>query len=558
MIASLHIENVAVVKRLDIEIPCGMTVLSGETGAGKSIIIDSLGLLLGAKADRELIRSGEERATVSAVFTDITSDAAERCSEMGIECEDGSIMLARTVTHSSSSARINGRAVTLAMLREIGGMLLNIHGQNDNQQLLDPKNHIKLLDRFSGNAELLKEYSVYYSEILRLRAEIEGIRRDAMERNRLGEVLKFQIADIDAVKLKLGEEEALEELVKKLQGAERMTKACSLAEKALKGTEKMHGAVYLVSRAAEALESISDSAPEAIALSKRLNDVRYELEDIAECAMDVTDLGDGDPTARLDKAQSRLNAITKLKRKYGSSVEEVLAFREDAAERLYSIENADERVEELEDSLKETAAKANAVADKLSASRALNAKKLSGKVKEILAFLDMPKVRFEVRALRAEDFTANGKDSVEFLLSTNPGEPLLPMERIASGGELARIMLSLKNVLNECDGVSTVVFDEVDTGISGKTSRKVGIKLKEIAASSQVLCVTHSAQIASLAHNHLRIFKTEENGRVSTGVTLLDREGRIDEVSRILGGIEITETVKNAALEMIAEGETYS
>ncbi len=553
MLQSLHIENIAVVKSLDIDFSDGMTVLSGETGAGKSIIIDSLGLLLGAKADRELIRSGESRAVVSALFSDVGQTVSERLDEMGFACEDGTLMLSRIITPSSSSARVGGRAVTLAVLREISTMLFNIHGQNDNQQLLDSKNHIKLLDKYADNKALLDEYSRLYKEILALRMEIDSVREDSMERARLCEMLRFQISDIDALKLKAGEEQLLEETVKKLSDAERINKSCALASKALRGGEKVMGAVYLVERAGSALESISDSVSGADTLAARLDNIKYELEDIAECAADLCDMGEGDPTARLDKAQARLSAIAKLKRKYGSSVEEILEYRSTSAKRLADIENADERIEELEEKKAELESKARDISAKLNESRRTAAVELGRRVRETLAFLDMPKVRFEVGINKTDDLTAYGMDSVEFMIATNVGEALSPMAKIASGGELARIMLSLKNVLNECDGVQTVIFDEVDTGISGKTSRKVGIKLKEISSLSQVFCVTHSAQIASLAHNHLKIYKTEDGGRVSTAVELLDREGRIEEISRILGGIEISDAVRAAAREMIEE-----
>ena len=557
MIESLHIENIAVVKSLDIDFSSGLTVLSGETGAGKSIIIDSLGLLCGAKADKELIRTGEERATVSAVFSDVDEGVRAALEEIGLECDEDTVMLSRVVSQGSSSARINGRAVTASMLKEIASLLFNIHGQNDSRQLLDPKNHIKLLDSFAGNADLLEEYSRLYREILRLRCEIDSIRKDSMERARLGEMLKFQIADIDAVKLKAGEEQSLEELVKKLGSAERINKSCAVVSKAIMGGDRGMGAAYLADRAASALSAISDTLPEAEMLIERLNNIKYELEDIAETASTFADLGDGDPTVRLDKAQARLSVIAKLKRKYGESVEEILKFREEAAERLDMIENADEKIQELEDELAGVEKDAKKLADSLRTSRKASAAELGRRVCDTLTFLDMPKVRFEVNVKSLSDFGAFGCDKVEFMIATNAGEPLAPMEKIASGGELARIMLSLKNVLNECDGIKTVIFDEIDAGISGKTSRKVGIKLKEIAGASQVLCVTHSAQIASLAHVHLKIFKTESDGRVSTGLVRLDKEGRIEEISRILGGIEITDAVRSAAEEMIAEGESY-
>ncbi len=553
MLESLHIENIAVVKSLDIDIGKGFTVLSGETGAGKSIIIDSIGLLLGKKADKELLRSGESRALVSALFCDINVEITKKLSEMGIECEDGSLLLSRTLTPTSSSARIGGRAVTAAMLGEVGGLLLNIHGQNDSLQLLDPKNHIRLLDRFVSNGDMLSEYGELYRQILHTRIEIESIRTDAMKRMREVEMLKFQLEDINSQKLKIGEEEALEELVKKLSDSEKISKALSLTEKALRGGDKVMGAVYLVERASGALESVAESLTGAEALCERLSDIKYELEDIAESASELFDVGEGDPAARLDKAQGRLSAIAKLKRKYGASVEEILAFRDSAASRLAALENADERIEELEDTLKSLEKSAREYAMRLRSARREGAQSISRNMCQTLSFLDMPKVRFEVRVTPVEELTAFGLDKVEFLISANVGEPLAPMEKIASGGELARIMLSLKNVLNECDGVETVIFDEIDTGISGKTSRKVGLKLKEISGTSQVLCVTHSAQIASLAHNHLKIYKTEDRGRVSTGISVLSYDERVEEIARILGGLEISDAVRAAAKEMIEE-----
>ncbi len=553
MLSALHIENIAVVKSLDIDIGEGFTVLSGETGAGKSIIIDSLGLLLGAKADKELLRSGETRALVSALFCDISENTVKKLAEMGIECPDGSLLLSRTLTVASSSARIGSRAVTAAMLGEVGGLLLNIHGQNDNRQLLDAKNHIRLLDSFASNGAALAEYGEAYRKILHTRMEIESIRTDTMERLRTLEMLKFQLEDINSHKLRVGEEQELEELVRRLSDAERINKALALTQKALLGGEKVMGSVYLVERAAGALESISNSLPSAQELCERLQNIKYELADIAECASELCDVGEGDPAARLDKAQGRLAAIARLKRKYGGSVEEILAYRDSAAERIEALQNADERIEELEDVLKEFESKARELALKLREARRAGAEKISRLVCQTLSFLDMPKVRFEVRVTAVEDFDAFGLDKVEFLISANVGEPLAPIEKIASGGELARIMLSLKNVLNECDGVETVIFDEIDTGISGKTSRKVGIKLKEISGAAQVLCVTHSAQIASLAHNHLKIYKTEDLGRVSTGIRLLDGDERVEEIARILGGIEISDAVRAAAKEMIEE-----
>ncbi len=557
MIESLHIENIAVVKTLDIDFGAGLTVLSGETGAGKSIIIDSLNLLLGGRAEKELIRTGESKAEVSAIFSNLSDDSLALLSELGFSTEDEMVMISRTLSQSGSGARLNGRAIPLSVLREIAGNFFHIHGQNDNQQLLDPKNHVFLLDAYAGAQKERAAYAELYRQILHQRTEIDSLQRDAKEQARLCEILRYQIADIDAGKLKVGEEEALTELTKKLRSVEQITKCVTLVEKALKGGEKGKGAIYLTDRSAEALTAISDALPETEELIERLNNIRYELEDIAECVADLDEFGGDDALEKLDRAEGRLSAIEKLKRKYGSSVEEILAFRKDAAEKLDAIEHVEDRMIELREEQEKTEIKAKELAATLSQKRKAAAKGLTKKITETLAFLDMPKVRFEVGIKPTRDFAAHGCDEIEFLIATNAGEPLMPMAKIASGGELARIMLSIKNVLNECDGVNTAIFDEIDTGISGKTSRKVGIKLKEIGKTSQVFCVTHSAQIASLATHHLYISKQEIDGRVQTKVQELDEEGRVAEVARILGGIKVTEAQREAAREMISEGKNY-
>jgi DNA repair protein RecN (Recombination protein N) len=557
MIQSLHIEHIAVVKCLDVDFARGLTVLTGETGAGKSIMLDSLNLLLGGRADRELIRSGEERGEVSAVFSNLSATSRELLEEMGFSSEDGEVMISRTLSKSGSSARLNGRAVPVSVLREIAATLFNIHGQNDNQQLMDPKNHITLLDAYAGCTEARRAYLATYKQILHLRAQIDSLRKDEQEQTRLAEMLRYQIADIDAVKLKRGEEDALTDLAKRLRSVEQITKCCALVDRALQGGEKNRGAIYLTDRAAAAMDSVADALPEAEKLAARLREVRYELEDIAASMSDLEDVGGEDALAKLDRTEARLDAIAKLKRKYGSTEEEILAFRREAAEKLSLIENAEDRIIELEEELRRTESEAKRQADELSARRKHAAKGLTEKVTQTLTFLDMPKVRFEVEVAATKDFCAQGRDAVEFLIATNLGEPLMPMAKIASGGELARIMLSLKNVLNECDGVDTVIFDEIDTGISGKTSRKVGMKLQEIGRNAQVLCVTHSAQIASLADHHLYISKREVEGRMETAVAELDADGRVEEIARILGGLNVTEAQRQAAREMIAEGETY-
>ena len=557
MILTLHIENIAVVKTLDIDLDTGFNVLTGETGAGKSIIIDCLNLLGGCRADKEMIRNGETRAEVSAVFGELGKATLDVLSELGLSSEDGTLMLSRTLSaDSASQVRVNGRLVTMSMIKEISSTLFNIHGQNDNQRLLDRKNHLSVLDTFARCEGAVAEYNEIFKQIVDVRNIIAAFDRDVMENNRLREMLKYQIEDIAALKLKAGEEETLSAKLKKLESAERIEKCLSLVERAINGGERSMGAVYLADKAASSLEQISDALPDAAELSARLADIKYELIDIAECAAALSDGGCDDPSAEIDRIEARLDAISKLKRKYGQTVEEILAYREEAQKRLDRLENSEDEKQELSEKLKSLSQRARALALSVREERRRAAHLLKKSVMENLAFLDMPKVRFEVSLTDARDFNANGLDECEFMIATNAGEPLMPMIKIASGGELARIMLSLKSVLNECDGIGTAIFDEIDTGISGKTSRKVGVKLCGISNGTQVICVTHSAQIASLAATHLYISKGEKDGRVMTSVQRLDDEGRVEEIARILGGIEISELQRSAARELIEEGKS--
>ena len=440
------------------------------------------------------------------------------------------------------------------MLRALAH-LFSIHGQNDNQTLLDPKNHIKILDALAGDAALYEEYGEIYKKVQKTRAEIRDLKKDSAESARLADILKYQIAEIDAARLRPGEEEALAAEAKRLRNAEIIKSNLSVAERAMRGGANGIGAVFLASKAASALEAVAEHVQGASELAARLSDIKYELEDIADSLEGLGDFSDEDPTLLLDKIEGRLDTISKLQRKYGADTKEIISFRDEAKKRLDSIENSEERIADLAARLADEEKKAHDVAAHISEKRKSAAEKLTAEVSDALVFLDMPKVRFSVCVTDAGELTESGTDCAEFLISANSGEPLLPMEKIASGGELARIMLSLKSVLNESDGIGTVVFDEIDTGISGKTSRKVGIKLKQIGKSTQVICVTHSAQIASLAENHFLISKSEENGRAVTTLRRLDGEERVDEIARILGGINITASQKAAAREMISENE---
>ena len=553
MLTSLHIENIAVIRQADLDLSRGFSALTGETGAGKSMIVDSINMLLGNRTSREIIRSGEASATVSAVFEGISEVAVNHISEIGFNIEDASVMLSRTITADGrSQTRLNGRVITQAMQKEIARLLISIQGQADSQNLLQKSRHRELLDAYGTSKEAFEDYRIAFEELKLCRKEVSSLSQDSAEKLRLSEMLKYQIEDIDAMKLKDGEEEALIKERDRLSNLERINKQTGMICRLLRDSEK--GNAYDVIRRAETvLESLNGLIDDTDSLCSRLSFAASEIEDVAETVRSYMDDDREDPTARIDRLEGRLEGIAKLKRKYGFDVAAVLAFRADAAARLDALETSDERLAELQKQVEKLTKAAEEKAATLRQKRKEAAKEIVKQVTESLVFLDMPKVRFEI-AIQPCELCEYGGDDIEFLIATNPGEPLLPLSKIASGGELSRMMLALRSVLNDHDGVDTVIFDEIDTGVSGKTSRKIGIKLKETAKSgTQVLCVTHSAQIASLADNHYQITKHERDGRAETEVQLLNTDERIDEIARILGSIEPTAAQRNAAREMIEE-----
>lgn len=566
MLDTLHIENIAVVREADITLGRGFTVLTGETGAGKSIIIDAINLLLGARPQRDLIRSGETTAVASAVFTDIPETLAAQMTDAGLRLdEDGGLFLQRAVqADGKASTRIGGRPVSVSTQKEFIGALIAIHGQHDNQQFLRPEMHIRYLDDFAGIEALLDDYTVLYHEYNEIRAKIRSLQKNEQEKARMAELLKYQIADIDAGKLKPKEEELLLAKRTKIRNAEKIAKQVKTILHALYRSEKGYSAMEQLDRAITALDGMSEIMPEAAAFSEKLSEFRYEIEDIAGTVQAYAEDDEGDPTVLLDKIEGRLETISKLKKKYGATVEEVLAYRAKAFSDLDDITLSDEKIAALKEQLSQKEKELTLSAEQLTAARKAAGKTLSVRIMEELRFLDMEKVRFEVgiTPLSGENgdgemtrFGTRGCDNVEFLISTNPGEPLKPLDKIASGGELSRIMLAAKCVMAASEQISTMIFDEVDTGVSGKTSQKIGIKLKELGKTGcQVICVTHSAQIAALADAHLYISKHEVDGRVETSVKPLDEDGRIGELSRIIGGIEITDAIRATARELLESG----
>ncbi len=555
MLDSLHIENMAVIERLDVDFPRGLCVITGETGAGKSVMLDALAFLLGGKADRGSVRHGAAYGNVSAVFSGIGRDCRAYLTEAGFEASDELLLQRTLTTDGKSKCRLNGRAIPQTILREVASRLVSIHGQNDNQRLMLPATQQTILDSIALEDETLSEYRALYDSYRETEQALRALKKDAAEAVRLADILRFQITEIEQAHLKEGEEEELLARRTKLQNTEKIAKQSEFAYRVLHGAEK-GTATLLLERAAQALRGLSDVIPDAAAMADKLMNMRYEVEDIANTAREYGEDTEGDPTAALNRAEARLDTISKLRRKYGADIAEILAFATDAKARLSALENSEEEELRLTDLYRSQAKQLRALADRLHDARLRAAAGLQRDVMVELGFLDMPFVRFHVSVEQGDAFYADGNDTVAFMISTNPGDPLQPLAKIASGGELARIMLAVKSVLNERDGVPTAIFDEIDTGISGKTSRKIGMKLSEIGRTSQVLCVTHSAQVASLADAHFKITKTVTEDAAFSTVTLLDDEARVAEVARILGGLNVTRAQTEAARDMIREGRS--
>lgn len=563
MLLSLHIENVAVVKSCDFDFSSGFMVLTGETGVGKSVILDSINLLLGGKAERELIRHGEQTAIVSGLFGNLSAYIVERLSELGVTPdEDGTLFVQRSISvDGRNKITVNGRPANLGLLKSITSYLASIHGQNDTHSLVNSRYHLELIDKYAGCEDILAKYKNAYTVLEGIRKEKNDFIEKAREGQRMKEILEYQIKDIDSVGLHVGEEEELVDKKLKIKNSERITKNSEFVFKALKGSER--GSVsYLLDRSITALSQLIDVVPNFAEYSERLRDMLYQVDDISEEVYAVLSEIDDDPTCTLNKIESRLDKIAKLKRKYGYTIEDILAFRDKAMHEYEMLENSDEMLKVLSSKEKSAYNEALAIANELHSIRVKAASELEINIKETLEFLDMPKVVFY--ASIKEEFSSgdkvlnsNGSDNVEFYISANRGADPQPLSKIASGGEMSRIMLALKSVIADKDNMPTVIYDEIDAGVSGKTARKIGIKMLMLSKDIQIFCVTHSAQIASLGDEHFLISKSDINGVTETGVKILDYEGRIGELSRILGGIEVTDSQRAAAKDMLEERAIY-
>ena len=547
MLSLLHIENIAVIERAEISFDRGFHVLTGETGAGKSILIDAISAILGERSYRDMIRTGADKASVRAIFTNVPD--YPWFEENGVEYDSEVVIQRDIYLDGRNNCRVNGTPITVTILRKLGIQLINIHGQHDSASLFDENNHLTFLDDFAENLPLRETYCEKFATVDSLQKEIERFSMDDGEKLRKLEMLKYQIAEIEKAELEAGEDDSLEERRKVLQNAEKLSDGLNSAVESLYGGDDTDGAISLISTAQRDLARLSRYTDTFSDLQERLTDLMYQLQDAAdELRQQQDDLSySGD---ELERIEVRLDVIHRLRRKYGADCAEILQYLENARKELDEIEFSDDHLDKLKRKLLKAEKEAWDAAYALRDSRNEAAEKLSARILDELSQLDMPKVQFSCVFTELE-LTANGADGVAFYMSANAGEALKPMSKVASGGELARIMLAIKNVLAEQDQVPTLIFDEVDTGVSGRAAVKVAEKLHSIAKNKQVLCITHLPQIAARGDNHMLISKSERDGRTYTTVTPLDTEGRKQELARIIGGANITETTLKSAEEML-------
>ncbi len=550
MLISLHIENIAVVEKTDITFKKGFNILTGETGAGKSIIIDAISAIIGERTSRDLIRTGEDNAAVSAVFEDIGEDAVQVLNELGYECEDGTILLSRKISADGrNTIRINGLPATVAVLKKVGSNIINIHGQHDSQSLLDPSKHIDFIDAIGDTSELMTEYKSVFTEYKTSLATLESLTESVNENAQRADYLRYVIDEIEASDIEIGERDELIKQRDVIRNSVDIAQRLSSVHEMLVGGEYSDGLPNVFKNAANELRKAARYLPNLSELAERIEGFGYETEEIAGEIDKELNNTDFDPQL-LENIEARLDFLFRLFKKYGQSEAEVIEYLEKCKSELSTIDNSDEHIAELTAICRELKDRIATLAAELSEKRRFAADRFERDVCNELKFLDMPKVIFKVN-IEPQEFTQNGCDLVEFLISVNVGEQPKPLARIASGGELSRIMLAIKTVLADKDSIGTLIFDEIDTGISGSAARKVGIKMMQVAKNHQVLCVTHLAQIASLADSHFRIEKYNDNEKTFTSVTELDYEQRIDEVARIMSTGVTTDAMRASAKELI-------
>ena len=552
MLAQLFIRNIAVIEKASIDLEKGFTVLTGETGAGKSIIIDAIHAVLGERTSKELVRTGTDSASVSALFTGLDEDTLSLLDQLSLPREeDGSLLIQRDIRlEGRSTCKINGAPATVSMLKQLGPRLVTIHGQHESYELLSPEVHMEYLDSFAGLESLLAEYQAAYRTLRETQRQLEALQTDEGEKARLSDLLHYQIDEIEAANVRVGEREELEAQRELIRNSEKIASALELLRGLLSGDEESEGLLAGISQAAAQAGRVAAYLPELAEASQKLQEAGYLLEDV-DAILHGTAV-DFDPALQ-ESIEERLDLLYKLGLKYGGSEEKILEYLEDCRIRLHQIEFSNEERERLEAQYETKKAAAIALAKELSEQRKAASKQFISQVKGELAFLNMPGIAFETEIQRVPLYHM-GCDKLQFLVSANKGEPPKPMSKIASGGELSRIMLAIKTVLSGKDKVDTLIFDEVDTGISGAASNKVGQKLKQVSQNRQVLCITHLAQIAALADHHFLISKHVEGERTYTQVQGLDFEGRKREVARIIGGDQVTDLQLEMAGEMLKKG----
>ena len=552
MLSQLYIENIAVIRQATIDFQKGFHVFTGETGAGKTILISAINAVLGGRTFKEIIRTGESRARVSALFTGIPASLAEKIGELGYPLEDGQLLVQREIDLTGKGqCRLDGRPATAAMLREVCSLLIDIHGQHDNQELLSAEKHLGFLDSFGAYRKELEDYAKAYAQRMACADRLEKLQMDESYKLQRMDILQFQLKEIGDARLTDGEEEQLTEQQKRIKNAERITESLGTIYTLLNGDgEELRGVLEALEEISTELDTAAKYLLDFTQYGDKLNDAYYMLEELSSTARDTLEDADFDPR-QLDTIESRLDTIYRLKKKYGGSIAEILAYYDKISEEYNTLELSDEMVEQLRGELERAEQDLRQAAKALTARRLETAGEFVRRVEAELAYLDMGGVRFSI-SRKEKAFGPNGADEMEFLICTNAGEEARPLAKIASGGELARIMLAIKNVLAEKDDIGTIIFDEVDTGVSGRAAQKIGQKLAEVARHRQVICVTHLAPVAACAAHHYRIYKTVEEGRTFTRVEELGHEDRVRELARIMVGDHITESALQSAGEMLA------
>lgn len=553
MLSNLQIENIAVIKSASIDFENGFNVMTGETGAGKSIVIDSLNAILGERTSRELIRSGADSASVCAEFQNVGDNVKNELEKLGIEKDDTLIVSRKLTPDGKNVCRINGMPATVSMLKALGVQLVNIHGQLDNQSLLSPETHCSFIDKLAGSGRELKEFKELYSLYIKKENELKSLNTDVNEKNRRLDILNYQIEEIQKADIRPGEKDELTEKLGFLRNAEKVLDLLHTAYAALNGDGEMPGAADIAADAASKLLSAADYSSDFTETANGVNDAAMNLSAYTEELRDKIYSLDYDPN-ETERAEERLDVIYRLSQKYGDSEEDILAYLENAEKERYALSFSDERAEQLRAETEKAYNEALAAAKKLSEIRIEAGKKFSADVERELAFLDMPSVKFIINDSVGELYE-NGIDNIEFLLSANAGEEPKPLSKIASGGELSRIMLAIKCVLSELDDIDTLIFDEIDSGVSGRAALKIAAKMKELSKTHQVICVTHLAQIAAFADEHKLISKEEKDGRTYTCIASLDYNGRKYELARIMGGLTVTQSILNSAEELLSSAE---